>query len=41
LLRSINAKSREEQRLFIDEAVESWRGGLEQIDAVCVIGVRI
>jgi serine phosphatase RsbU (regulator of sigma subunit) len=41
LLRSINAKSMEEQRLFIDEAVESWRGGLEQIDAVCVIGVRI
>jgi hypothetical protein len=41
LLRSINAKSREEQRLFIDEAVESWRGGLEQINGACVMDVRI
>jgi hypothetical protein len=30
-----------EQRVLIDEAFETWRGNLEQIDDVCVIGVRI
>jgi hypothetical protein len=33
--------SMEEQRVRIDEAFESWRGKIEQVDDVCVIGVRI
>ena len=41
LLLSIQDKSMEEQRVLIDEAFETWRGSLEQIDDVCVIGVRI
>ena len=41
LLLSIQDKSMEEQRLAIDEAFENWRGDLEQVDDVCVIGVRI
>ena len=31
----------EEQRVSIDEAFETWRGNLEQVDDVCVIGVKI
>ncbi len=30
-----------EQKKLIDQAFEKWRGKLEQIDDVCVIGVRI
>ena len=31
----------EEQKKSIDEAFETWKGDLEQIDDVCVIGVRM
>jgi hypothetical protein len=31
----------EEQNIIIDNAFEAWKGNLEQIDDVCVIGVRI
>ena len=41
LLLSIQDKQMEEQRLIIDKAFEDWKGSLEQIDDVCVIGVRI
>ena len=41
LLISIQEKTMEEQRILIDEAFETWKGNLEQIDDVCVIGVRI
>jgi len=41
LLLSIQNVSMEEQRLLIDNAFEDWRGDVEQIDDVCVIGVRI
>jgi len=41
LLLSIQIKTMEEQRLHLDENFETWRGKLEQIDDVCVIGVRI
>ena len=41
LLLSIQDKTMEEQKLLIDGAFETWRGNLEQIDDVCVIGVRI
>jgi serine phosphatase RsbU (regulator of sigma subunit) len=41
LLLSIQEKTMEEQRMLIDEAFETWRGSLEQIDDVCVIGVKV
>ena len=41
LLLSIQDKAMEDQRLLIDDTFENWRGELEQIDDVCVIGVRI
>lgn len=31
----------EEQRQELDKAFENWRGSLEQVDDVCVIGVRV
>jgi serine phosphatase RsbU (regulator of sigma subunit) len=41
LLLSIQGKEMEMQKTIIDEAFETWKGSLEQIDDVCVIGVRI
>jgi serine phosphatase RsbU (regulator of sigma subunit) len=41
LLLSIQDKAMEEQKIFIDETFENWKGELEQLDDVCVIGVRI
>lgn len=40
-LLTIKDNSMEEQRIKMDEKFESWRGQLEQIDDVCVIGIRI
>jgi len=33
--------SMDEQKNFLDAEFEKWRGNLEQIDDICVIGVRI
>jgi serine phosphatase RsbU (regulator of sigma subunit)/Tfp pilus assembly protein PilF len=41
ILLSIQNKAMEEQKTIIDESFESWKGDLEQIDDVCVIGVKI
>ncbi|MBL4592806.1 MAG: tetratricopeptide repeat protein [Flavobacteriales bacterium] len=41
LLLSIQDKPMEEQRIAVDKAFESWRGDIEQVDDVCLIGVRI
>ena len=41
LLLSIQDKDMEEQKKSIDETFETWIGDLEQIDDVCVIGVRV
>jgi serine phosphatase RsbU (regulator of sigma subunit)/Tfp pilus assembly protein PilF len=41
LLLSIQDKSMEVQKKYIDETFETWKGDLEQIDDVCVIGVRV
>ncbi len=40
LLLSIQNKSMNEQRNTINETFEQWRGELEQIDDVCIIGVK-
>lgn len=41
LLLSIQHESMEKQHVLIDEMFEKWRGDLEQLDDVCVIGVRV
>ena len=41
LLLSIQDKAMEEQKASIDKTFENWKGDLEQIDDVCVIGVRV
>jgi len=40
LLLTIQDKSMVEQKKLIDRSFEAWRGDLEQIDDVCVIGVK-
>jgi serine phosphatase RsbU (regulator of sigma subunit) len=41
LLLSIQDQSMEEQNNSIDNTFERWKGDLEQLDDVCVIGVRV
>ena len=41
LLLSIQQESMTRQKMLIEEAFESWRGNREQIDDVCVVGIRI
>ena len=41
LLLSVQAESMENQRKLIEEAFDKWRGSHEQIDDVCMIGVRL
>jgi serine phosphatase RsbU (regulator of sigma subunit) len=41
LLVSISKETMENQRKKIDLAFETWRGKLEQIDDVCIIGIRV
>ncbi len=41
LLLSIQKETMEQQYQLIDEAFENWKGDLEQLDDVCIIGVRI
>lgn len=41
LLLSVQSKSMEKQKQDIEETFELWRGNNEQIDDVCVIGVRV
>jgi tetratricopeptide (TPR) repeat protein len=41
LLLSVQKEKMEQQRKLIDDAFEQWRGSLEQLDDVCVIGVKI
>ena len=41
LLLANQHKPMEIQRNILAEAIESWRGQLEQIDDICIIGVRV
>ncbi len=41
LLISINDKAMQEQSNIINEKFESWKGELEQVDDVCVLGIKI
>jgi len=40
-LLAIQDKAMEVQRELINDAFEKWRGSLEQVDDVCIIGVRV
>jgi serine phosphatase RsbU (regulator of sigma subunit) len=41
MLVSIQSKSMEEQKNYLDSFVEDWKGGLEQTDDILIIGIRI
>lgn len=41
LLFSIRDKSMEEQKAILNETIEHWKGDLEQVDDILVVGVRI
>ena len=41
LLLSIQDKTMDEQKVMLEQYFEEWKGSLEQVDDVCVIGVRI
>ena len=41
LLLSLQNYTLKEQHTFIDKAYNDWKSGYEQIDDVCMIGVRI
>lgn len=41
LLLSIQNESMERQQELLDQMFENWRGEIEQLDDVCIIGVRV
>lgn len=41
LLLSIQDKTMDQQRTILDENFETWRGKLDQIDDVCIIGIKV
>jgi len=40
LILSIHEKSMDEQEKILDDKFENWRGEFEQVDDVCMIGIR-
>ncbi len=41
LILSIQEKNMDEQKNIVNSSFEKWKGDLEQVDDVCIIGVRI
>lgn len=41
LLISIQSKTMKEQKFELDQVFENWKGNIEQVDDVCIIGIRI
>lgn len=37
----VSTESMEVQKIMIEERFESWKGGLEQLDDVCLIGIQL
>jgi serine phosphatase RsbU (regulator of sigma subunit) len=40
LLLNINLKSADEQKQILNSQFESWKGTLEQVDDVCIVGIK-
>ncbi len=41
LIISISEKPMRDQKIILEKTFEEWRGNLEQLDDVCVIGIRV
>lgn len=41
LLHSIQDKTMNEQKEILDKTFEQWRGSQEQVDDICIIGIRV
>ena len=41
LMLSINSESMEQQKIVLKTTYDKWRGSLEQVDDVCVLGIKI
>ena len=41
LLISIAKKPMDEQKRIINDVFEEWKGDIEQVDDICIIGVRV
>ncbi|HRN41631.1 MAG TPA: SpoIIE family protein phosphatase, partial [Vicingus sp.] len=41
LLLSIQNENMEAQKNILNDAFEKWKGNLEQVDDICVIGVKV
>ncbi len=41
ILLSIQQKTLQEQQQYLNDFIENWKAGLEQVDDICVIGVRV
>jgi serine phosphatase RsbU (regulator of sigma subunit) len=41
LLQSVNSKSIIEQKIVIETTMKDWKGVLEQVDDICIIGLKI
>ena len=41
LLLSIKDKDMDIQKQLLDKEFENWKGNVEQVDDVCIIGVRV
>jgi serine phosphatase RsbU (regulator of sigma subunit) len=40
-LLSIHRESLDDQKLMLDNEIETWKGGFEQIDDILVLGIKI
>ena len=41
IIKNFNLQLNQQQSEIIDKAFEDWKGDLEQVDDVCVIGIRV
>ena len=41
LLQNVSSKPLNQQKEILDAAFEDWKGKLEQVDDVCVIGIKL
>ena len=40
-IKSICTKSPNEQKVILEKTFNQWKGSLEQVDDVCVIGIKV